>query len=167
MIIISSAWPFSLSLQTDMEYSDMFSSYKRIPDDERNRTKSRVFVADSLKSYPDSIDWRTKGAVTGIKTQVCWFVIVTCGSLAERLVHLVTGPLFINCLLSGPFNLSLILTIKLVIVCHSNACHSANCLSNLLLSSCDKVTCLLIQLPFSQHTIADLYGTFVTSIDLI
>lgn len=56
-------------LQTDLEYLDMFNSYHNVPD--KNRTQSKVFIADPLQSYPEAIDWRTKGAVTGIKNQVC------------------------------------------------------------------------------------------------
>ena len=55
------------SLQTDAEYEEMYMTYRSI--DHGNYTK--VYQPSHYSgNLPDTVDWRTNNAVTGIKNQV-------------------------------------------------------------------------------------------------
>ena len=60
-----------LPIQTDAEYADMFLTYKRDAG-QGNYTKLFNRAQYSL-DLPESVDWRTNNAVTGIKDQVCLY----------------------------------------------------------------------------------------------
>ncbi len=59
------------TLQTDAEFKELYLTYK--PGNYTHRAHSKVFEPDPYQDYPESIDWRTKNAVTGIKNQVANF----------------------------------------------------------------------------------------------
>ena len=59
-------------MQTDAEFGQMYLTYTE--GSQGNYTATKVFKADPYQNYPESIDWRTKGAVTGIKNQVGCFI---------------------------------------------------------------------------------------------
>lgn len=61
--------------QTDAEYQSKYYCYsgKSVSDDEFQQMGVKVFEAPpnfNSTSYPDSLDWRTKGAVGSVKNQV-------------------------------------------------------------------------------------------------
>ncbi len=54
--------------QTEAEFRDKYLTYRR---SSGNHTHMKVHVADpAVEYYPESIDWRTKGAVSSVKHQV-------------------------------------------------------------------------------------------------
>lgn len=59
---------FLMSLQTDAEYLDIY--HRSYTPSNRNYTNSKVYQPPVGEDYPDSVDWRTKGAVGSVKNQV-------------------------------------------------------------------------------------------------
>lgn len=39
---------------------------------------TKIYEADPYQSYPESVDWRTKDAVTSVKDQACLMMIFPC-----------------------------------------------------------------------------------------
>ena len=54
------------SIQTDSEFLEQYGTYSK---SEKTYTHSRIFRSPPMTSYPESVDWRTKGAVTSVKSQ--------------------------------------------------------------------------------------------------
>lgn len=52
---------------TDLEWNDKYGSYMQSSVGAGNYTK--IYEADPYQSYPESVDWRTKDAVTSVKDQ--------------------------------------------------------------------------------------------------
>lgn len=64
-----------MPLQTDAEYLDVY--HRSYTPSNRNYTSSKVYQPPVGENYPDSVDWRTKGAVGSVKNQV---LTVHCNS---------------------------------------------------------------------------------------
>ena len=56
-----------VALQTDEEFEEIYFVYSQ----NANYTNAKVYHPLSSITTPDSMDWRTKGAVSSIKNQVC------------------------------------------------------------------------------------------------
>ena len=74
--------------QTDAEYKEIFLTYKK----GKTLAKTKVFNSSHYAgNLPESVDWRTNNAVTGVKDQVCiplqWVTLKNSSPLHEISVH--------------------------------------------------------------------------------
>lgn len=81
---------YILYTQTDAEYNELHRSYEKA--DHELISKFPIYEAPANLTYPDSLDWRTKGAVGSIKDQVhvyIWLFGMSCiGEYIATYVHL-------------------------------------------------------------------------------
>ena len=67
---------FLFSLQSDVEFKDVYLTHVRSIHNE-NYTSSKMFDPKSFSSdLPESIDWRNKGAVSSVKNQAMQYNII-------------------------------------------------------------------------------------------